>query len=159
MQASQFKDLALKVYDSMLEYEEDNEIESVFCNAEGEVLEMTSADVDYSRALAAPHFSTDFKHEPFYWEAWEWEGQRAIYAIILSKPESISYREILTSIGHELAHHTPIAVQDSTDPYETDEGYQQEETKAIWFENYVGDVYDITQEFVKMFQALSINVT
>ena len=78
----------------------------------------------------------------------------------LDKPESFSFEEILTTCGHELGHIVDAnEFQNSTAEYQTPEGYEQEETKALRFEKHVHDSYRMALLFTEMFQEIGIGVS
>ena len=98
----------------------------------------------------------------FNWEAMNEESAdipKGIVLIIFGKPEKISYKEILTKVGHEYGHIVDAdEFQNSTAPYDTKDGYKQEETKAMLFEEFVSDVYEMAELFIGMLETIGIAV-
>jgi hypothetical protein len=96
-----------------------------------------------------------YKPTNLYWEAWTEE--RFIVCIILRQPNTIQMREVIETVGHEYGHIINADdVRNSTESYDTPEGYKQEETKALWFEVFVHDTFIMTKMYLSMFAELGI---
>ncbi len=163
MKSAIYEGLELRIYSSHMEYETVNDAKFAWCDAEGNDLELKTEDIDLSRAESKEHFSDDstFKPETLCWHA-EIDPvmPKGIACIVAELPEKLTFEKILLTVGHELGHIVDAnEYQNSDADYETQEGYQQEETKALAFEKFVLDSYRMALLFRTMFMELGVQVT
>lgn len=163
MEIRQYKNLKLRVYRSYQEYARAEEIEMIAFDTEGNEVVINTDHIDFGGAMAKEHFASGdtFKPEQIMWEAITHEQDTiGIVAVILSQPSSISYKELLTTVGHEYGHIIDAnKFQNSTEPYETDLGYEQEERKALAFEEFVSDCFEMTELFIDMLIKSEVELT
>lgn len=164
MISREYNGIKLKLYDSLVEYEKEEGCEFVWEDADGNILLDTKTEsVDTANAEAKEHFADDSEYTPHpidWFASTHKDPEQYIIAILLSDISEISHKEIHTTVGHELGHLSDgDDFQNSTEPYETPEGYTQEETKGQRFEKFSLDNYNITKLFVDMFIERGIKIT
>lgn len=163
MEISTYKNLKLRVYTNWVEYEEKEEIKSGFTDADGNPVEVDITQIDFSMSESREHFEDDseFKKDDFYWEAWNDEQtDKGIVCIFLNESDkSIEHKELFKIVGHEYGHIIDgEKFKNSTASYDTDEGYEQEEKKAMAFESFVEDVYEMTKLFSDMLRKMNVEI-
>jgi hypothetical protein len=157
-----FKDIKLRVYHSMIEYEKEENIEHSWADAEGNILNMKTEDIDFSGAQEKEHFAGDDTYVTsfMHWLADPSPDGRGIVCIVINKVPPLSFRDIIGTCGHELGHLTDgTAFANATQPYESEAGHEQEEKRGKAFEVFAEDTFDIAMLFVEMFKESGYTVT
>ncbi len=157
----EYKGLKLRLYKSMLEYEQEEGIEHVYVDAAGKELTLKTEDVDFSGTIGKEHFADDstLVPEKLSWEAFISEPRGIVCVLLREGIVNISFKELLTTCGHELGHLTDgSAFGNATELYETPAGYEQEELRGQAFESFVGDAYEIAKLYMQMFNEVDILV-
>jgi hypothetical protein len=160
MKHCKHKEINLYLFESYNEYEEwlsKQDMKTVFTDVDGNEVEIDPTTIDFSESQQREHFAPNdtYKSYNLYWEAWEEE--KYIVCIKLRSLHHIQMREVIEAVGHEYGHIINAdEVKNSTYPYDTPEGYKQEETKALWFEAFVHDVFNMTKMYLTMFRELGI---
>ncbi len=163
MQQREYQGLMLKVYESHLEYEKEEQASFAWSDSEGNILDIKTEDIDFSGAESKEHFTEDanYKPEPLMWHATTLkEFGLGITCIMCEKPKKLQFSDLLYTVGHELGHITDAGeFNNSVAPYETEEGYQQEETKALRFEKFTMDTFSMAMLFFEMFRSIGVMVS
>lgn len=160
MAERQYKDLKLRLFKSLSEFEAAEDLTFHWCNSDGEDLGLKTEDIDTSDALSKQHFADDstLSSDSFMWEAFT-DEPRGIVCSLLSQVDSIDFEEILTTIGHELGHLSDgDSFKNATSSYETPDGYIQEEKKGQAFEYFTLNVFEVTLLYIEMFTELGIKI-
>lgn len=157
-----FKDIKLRLYHSMVEYEKEEQVEHSWADAEGNLLNIKTENIDFSGAMQKEHLANDDTYLPsfMHWFADPSPEGRGIVCIVINKVPPLPFRDIIGTCGHELGHLTDgTAFANAKEPYETEAGYQQEEKRGKAFEVFTEDAFDIAMLFVEMFKESGFTVT
>jgi hypothetical protein len=150
-----FKDIKLRLYHSMVEYEKEEQVEHSWADAAGNILNIKTENIDFSGAMQKEHLANDDTYHPsfMHWFADPSQEGRGIICIVINEVPPLPFRDIIGTCGHELGHLTDgTAFATATEPYETEAGYQQEEKRGKAFEVFTEDAFDIAMLFVEMFK-------
>lgn len=153
-----YNEIELCLYTSLEQYTSEEATELFFEDAHGNEVEVDLAEL--GSPMAREHFTGDENSKPanLYWVAITEFNQ--IIVVIVDKIESVEWKELLFCVGHEYGHLIDAAdFKNSTESYNTDEGYRQEETKAIAFENFVKDVYQMTVMIAELFKQVGVVIS
>lgn len=156
-----FKDIKLRLYHSMLEYEKEEQVEHSWADAEGNILNIKTENIDFSAAMQKEHLANDDTYHPtfMHWFADPSPDGRGVVCIVINKVPELQFRDIIGTCGHELGHLTDgTAFANAIEPYETEVGYQQEEKRGKAFEVFTEDAFDIAMLFVEMFKESGFTV-
>jgi len=157
-----FKDIKLRLYHSMVEYEKEEQVEHSWADAEGNILNIKTENIDFSGAMQKEHLANDDTYHPsfMHWFADPSPEGGGIICVVINKVPPLPFRDIIGTCGHELGHLTDgTAFANATEPYETEVGYQQEEKRGKAFEVFTEDAFDIAMLFVEMFKESGFTVT
>lgn len=156
-----YKGIDLCLYNGFEEFTKCEGGEVVFEDKEGN--EYNGSNLEIVDAFSKDHFTSDdtYVSDNLYKFAIkdEGDGRKAIIAIMIWNIP-ITFKEIISFVGHEYGHIIDASpFKNSTEPYETEAGYNQEETKAIAFQNFTIDVYEMSLLFLKMFNEMGVKTT
>ena len=154
-----YKDIDLLLCASFKDYEDETGDRMALVDAEG--VEYDEADI--VQAVSKEHFAGDdvqAQEDPLYWFAVNDEGDNRIVAVIVDKIVKFDWKGLFSTVSHEYGHIVDATdFKNSTAPYETEQGYEEEETKAIAFQNFAMDAYEMSLLFVGMFKQMGIEIT
>lgn len=151
------KELTINIFDGLKDQIKNSEHKIEFETNQGNVVSIEDIPEEYEY-FSHPHFQED-KLQKDCFEAYCIIDENLIEIIIHHKEIETNFKEILATIAHELGHLSNGNDFKNTElDYETKEGHQQEENKAIAFENFVLDSFDISLQVKQAFIQLGIKI-
>ncbi len=155
-----YKGIDLMVCADFKEYEQYTGNKMCFTDAAGSDVEVNLNELEIV-GESKEHFASDdtLKPDPLHWFANEYDGIREIVLILVGNVKVVDYKTLLSFVGHEYGHLVNgDDFKNSKQPYETEQGYIEEETKGIAFQKYMEDVYEMTELFRKMLNCIGIAI-